>query len=61
MKKLFILALTTVLSFNACAGTAFFQYEQVSGMNKICYYSYLGSTYTLNIKSVSICPMTINV
>lgn len=34
--------------------------EQISGMNKICYYDCLGSQVAINISSVSICPLTIN-
>lgn len=38
----------------------FFQYEQVSGMNKICFYDCLGSTTAITISSVSLCPLNIN-
>ena len=34
--------------------------ERTSGFNKICYYDKLGSTYTINISSTSLCPLTIN-
>ena len=34
--------------------------EQVSGMNKICYYNCLGSTAAITISSVSLCPLSIN-
>ena len=34
--------------------------EKISGFNKICYYNKLGSTYTINIPSTSLCPLTIN-
>tara|TARA_B100000035_G_C20804195_1_gene466919 strand:+ start:352 stop:657 length:306 start_codon:yes stop_codon:yes gene_type:complete len=33
--------------------------ETISGFNKICFYNKLGSTYTLNIPSTSLCPLTI--
>ena len=33
--------------------------ETISGFNKICYYNKLGSVYTLNIPSTSLCPLTI--
>jgi len=42
------------------AGTAFFSYETNAGMNKICYYNYLGSTIAITISSTSLCPMTIS-
>ena len=32
--------------------------EQKSGMNKICYYNVLGSTYTLTVSAVAICPIS---
>ena len=34
--------------------------EAISGFNKICYYNKLGSVYTINIPSTSLCPLTIN-
>lgn len=34
--------------------------EQVSGMNKICYYDCLGSMAAITISSVQLCPLTIN-
>jgi hypothetical protein len=34
--------------------------EQVSGMNKICYYNCLGSTVAINVSSVSLCPLSID-
>ena len=36
--------------------TGFLTREQVSGINKTCYYSVLGSTKTLTLSSVSLCP-----
>ena len=42
------------------AVTCFKQYEQVSGMNKICFYNCVGSTVAITISSVSLCPLTIN-
>lgn len=61
MKKL-IFAILLLTAFDVNAGTAFFQYEvQTGGMTKQCVYNYLGSTYTLTVKSISICPLTIQV
>jgi hypothetical protein len=34
--------------------------EEISGMNKICYYDCLGSAAAITISSVSLCPLTIN-
>ncbi|MGB2742704.1 MAG: hypothetical protein WBC60_19340 [Cognaticolwellia sp.] len=42
----------------ALATTGFLTGERDSGMNKICYYDVLGDTYTLNISSVELCPLT---
>lgn len=37
----------------------FFQYEQVSRMNKICYYDCLGSMAAITQSSISLCPLSI--
>lgn len=42
-------------------GLAFKTGENVTGMTKQCYYNYLGSTKTLTISSVSLCPLTVQV
>jgi len=39
--------------------TCFYKYEQVSGMNKICYYDCLGSLTAITIGAVDLCPLTI--
>ena len=44
----------------ANATTCFYQYEQISGMNKICYYDCLGSAMAITISSVKLCPLSIN-
>lgn len=47
------------LTAPAFAGvTGFLSNEQESGMNKICMYDVLGEIYTLNVSSVSLCPMS---
>ena len=38
----------------------FSQGEQISGMNKICYYDCLGSAAAITISSVQLCPLSIN-
>ena len=35
--------------------------EEIKGLNKICYYSYAGSTYTKVVSSASVCPISIRV
>lgn len=42
------------------AMTCFSKGEQVSGMNKICYYDCLGSTVAINVNSYELCPLTID-
>ena len=59
MKKL--LLVLSLVSVDAFAGTAFFKYEYVSGMNKVCVYDHLGSDVAITINSVSLCPLTIQV
>ena len=34
--------------------------EQVSGLNKICYYNCLGSQAAITIKAFQLCPLSIN-
>ena len=47
-----------VLSAVSNAATGFLSGERISGMNKICYYNVLGSTYTLNIGMTDLCPLS---
>lgn len=42
------------------AVTCFKKGEEVSGMNKICYYNCLGSDVAITIGAVSLCPLTID-
>jgi hypothetical protein len=56
--------LTIVLlltSAAALAGTAFFKYERTTGMTKQCVYDYLGSEYTITLRCIDLCPLTIEV
>ncbi len=59
MKTLILALLLTVTT--AHAGTAFFKYEYISGMNKICVYDNLGSDVAITIASYKLCPVIINV
>ncbi len=47
------------MSVEAC--TAFKTGEQVSGMNKICYYNHLGSQAATTVASYQLCPLTIQI
>ena len=60
MKKLVVLIALT-MSASAFAATAFYKGEKLSGMNKICYYDYLGSEYVKTIRSHEVCPTSIRV
>jgi hypothetical protein len=42
------------------AMTCFKDGEQVSGMNKICYYNCAGSQAAITVSSVSLCPLSID-
>ena len=60
-KKIAVLAIVTaMLSTPTLAALGFLTGERVDGMNKICFYDVLGSTYTLNIDSYEICPVSYN-
>ena len=50
---------STSSSYNS-GSVGFFSGERISGFNKICFYNKLGSVYTINIPSTSLCPLTIN-
>ncbi len=43
----------------ANAETCFFQYEQISGLNKICHYSCTTGNYAITIASYQLCPIHI--
>ena len=59
MKKPFISFILLVGLFSELAATTGFLIgEKVSGLNRICYYDVLGSTYTLNVPAYEICPVT---
>src|SRR4051812_32832439 len=42
-------------------GKAFKTGEQITGMTKQCYYTYLGSPYTYTTSSGSLCPLSVSV
>lgn len=59
MKKFFIsVFIIANLGVSANATIGFLTGERTSGLNKICFYNVLGSTYTLNIKSIELCPLS---
>jgi hypothetical protein len=54
--------LTIVFSLNAqSSGTAFLSKSYISGINKICIYSYLGSEYHITISNINLCSLTIEI
>lgn len=58
--KIILIAMLMLVATTASAGTAFFSYETTSGMSKICYYNYMGSTVAITISATSLCPLTIS-
>ena len=61
MKKFIAVIFASLVASSAFAGTAYFKYDRISGMNKICYYDHVGSTVAITVSSTSLCPMTISV
>jgi hypothetical protein len=59
--KTLAIAIGLMVSLSANAGVAFLKGERVTGMTKQCFYDHLGSTYTITLSSVSLCPLTINI
>lgn len=56
-----IATLALLLSANALAGVAFYRGEAATGIAKLCYYDYMGTTYTLTISVATLCPISIEV
>lgn len=48
-----------VITYPSYSATCFYQYEQISGLNKICFYDCLGSARALTIKNYQLCPLSI--
>jgi hypothetical protein len=61
MKKTAAAMLMLAISLNAIAATAFLKGQYVSGMNRICLYDHLGSTVAITVRSIDLCPLTIDV
>ncbi len=63
MQKFLIMFLFVILLFStfAIAGTAFYKDEYIKGNNKICVYSYLSNEIVIVVRSVDLCPMTLEV
>ncbi len=45
----------------AATYTAYKTGERTTGMTKQCYYNALGNQYTITIKAIELCPLTIEV
>lgn len=54
-------AVLITLAVAAVAGTGVFIGESIKGINRICYYDYMGSTYVVTFQIKDLCPMTIEV
>ena len=50
-----------LVSFSAVAGDAYYSHEEVSGLNKICYYVGSGGTSAITIRAHLPCPGSIKV
>ncbi len=59
MFKLFIITATLSFFSLSNAFACFLAGEQVSGMNKICYYDCVDGTKAITISSVALCPLSI--
>ena len=55
-----IMCLSVSIVNTAEAATGFLSGELNEGLSKICLYDVLGETHTLNISSVSLCPLSRN-
>jgi hypothetical protein len=52
------LGLLSAVPHCASAATGFLKGEQAQGLSKICFYDVLGETHTINVSSVSLCPLS---
>ncbi len=57
----FLGSLLVSVPTNAQTVTAFKAGEYQTGMTKQCFYNALGSTHTLTVSSVSLCPLSVQV
>lgn len=63
-----VLAMLSVLSgapqmeppLQRVAESCFFQYEQPSGLNKMCFYNCASGGYAITVKGYALCPITIH-
>lgn len=60
MKKAIAVVLLLVAA-QAHALMAFFQYERIEGLNKICVYKSAQGVHAITLKAYQICPVTIGV
>jgi hypothetical protein len=56
--KVILVTLVVLYSQVILAATGHLSGEQVSGTNKICYYNVMGSTHSINVSTVTLCPLT---
>ena len=54
------IGLISLLPYTASAATGFLKSEREQGLSKICFYDVLGETHTINVSSVSLCPLSQN-
>jgi len=56
----FSIVLLSLAPDTASAATGFLKGEREQGLSKICFYDVLGETHTINVSSVSLCPLSQN-
>lgn len=61
VKTIGIMKGKTVYKIILMIGVAFLSGETLGTFNKVCYYDYMGDTYTINVDVVDLCPLSINV
>jgi hypothetical protein len=57
----FALFSLVLVSFSAIAGDAYYSHEEISGLNKICYYTSSSGTVAITIRAHLVCPGSIKV
>ena len=61
MKKLLLVLTLLVLSAPSHAAKAFYKYDYISGLNRICVYDHIGSEVAITIAAHKLCPTSIDV
>ena len=57
----FILILLFLFSSQSYAAVAFLSHSSVTGLNRVCVYTYAGTLYYRNVPTSRMCPIRIDV